>query len=89
MYIYAYNTFGTSTQIQGTDDQAQQYTGEHNNTNTDFESGIHGRWWPIWLVCRTKTGWWTMCWYQLLDGHEVVELWWYADCHVHIIDVLH
>ena len=47
-----------------------------------------GRWWPVWLVCRTKKGWWAVCWYQLLDGTCVVEIWWYSDVHVHLIDVV-
>ena len=44
------------------------------------------RWWPIWLICRTKGGWWAICWYQLIDGNSVVEFWWYADVHVHLLD---
>ena len=48
-----------------------------------------GRWWPVWLVCRTKGGWWTICWYQLLDGNWVVEFWWYADVHVHLLEAVH
>ena len=46
-----------------------------------------GRWWPIWLVGRTKTGWWTICWYQVLDGTWIIVFWWYADVHVHLLDV--
>ena len=23
-------------------------------------SSSSGRWWPVWLVCRTKTGWWCL-----------------------------
>ena len=45
-----------------------------------------GLWWPVWLVGRTKGGWWTICWYQLIDGACVVEFWWYADVHVHLLD---
>ena len=48
-----------------------------------------GRWWPVWLIGRTKTGWWTICWYQVLDGTRIVVLWWYADAHVHLLDVYH
>ena len=46
---------------------------------------LDGRWWPIWLLCRTKTGWWAMAWGQLLDAHP--SMWWYNDRHVHLLDV--
>ena len=46
-----------------------------------------GRWWPVWLIGRTKTGWWTICWYQVLDGTWIVVFWWYADVHVHLLDI--
>ena len=45
-----------------------------------------GLWWPVWLVARTKGGWWTICWFQLIDGGRVVEFWWYTDVHVHLLD---
>ena len=46
-----------------------------------------GRWWPVWLIGRTQSGWWTICWYQVLDGTWIVVFWWYADIHVHLLDV--
>ena len=46
-------------------------------------------WWPVWLVCRTKGGWWTICWYQILDGTWMAAFWWYADGHVHLVEPLH
>ena len=52
------------------------------------ETSSPGRWWPVWLVCRTKTGWWTTCWYQLVDGEWVTEFWWYKEAHVHLIEAL-
>ena len=51
-------------------------------------TGNTGRWWPVWLICRTKGGWWTISWDQLLDGDWVVEFWWYADVHVHLLDTV-
>ena len=51
-------------------------------------TGSTGSWWPVWLVCRTKGGWWTICWYQLLDGAWVVEFGWYVDVHVHHLDTV-
>ena len=55
----------------------------------DVQPQVGGRWWPVWLVGRTKTGWWTICWYQILDGTWRIVFWWYADVHVHLLDVLY
>ena len=46
----------------------------------------HGVWWPVWLAGKTKTGWWIICWYQVLDGTWIVSFWWYADEHIHLLD---
>ena len=61
-----------------------KYTGA-SHMETSFNASSEHQWWPVWLVCRTKTGWWTICWYQLIDGSELVEFWWYAEDHVHPI----
>ena len=66
-------------------DWAHNYEGKQDPQN-HYATGQAGRWWPVWLVCRTKKGWWTICWYQLLDGAWVVEFWWYDDIHIHLID---
>ena len=66
----------------------EEYSNQaHTYEGQVFDStGTTGRWWPVWIVCRTKGGWWCICWYQLLDGRWVVEFWWYADVHVHLMD---
>ena len=43
----------------------------------------------VWLVCRTKNGWWTICWYQMLDGSWRQSFWWYHDIFIHLLDVFH
>ena len=48
----------------------------------------NGRWWPVWLIVRTKKGRWTICWYQLLDGAWAVEFWWYHDTHIHLLEAV-
>ena len=55
----------------------------------DIQPQVGGRWWPVWLVGRTKTGWWTICYYQILDGTWRIVFWWYADVHVHLLDAMH
>ena len=71
--------------MQEYNNKAHKYEGQPEG-QVFHESVSTGRWWPVWLVCRTKKGWWTICWYQLLDGQWVVEFWWYADVHVHLMD---
>ena len=56
------------------------------NTRYSVRPDAGGVWWPIWLVGRTKTGWWAIRWYQALDGTWFVTFWWYADVHVHLLD---
>ena len=60
-----------------------RYTSEVNDSVVPANDG---RWWPVWLVGKTKGGWWTICWYQMLDGTWAVSFWWYADVHVHLVD---
>ena len=67
--------------------KAHRYEGKQEG-QTFHSTGRTGRWWPVCVVCRTKKGWWTICWYQLLDGSWVVEFWWYADIHVHLMDAI-
>ena len=67
------------------DNNAHKYEGQRDPVH-HHSTGTSGRWWPVWLVCRTRKGWWCICWYQLLDGTWVTEFWWYADVHVHLID---
>ena len=62
---------------------ALRYTQETDNSVTP---SIGGRWWPVWLVGKTETGWWTICWYQILDGTWIALFWWYADVHIHLLD---
>ena len=71
--------------MQEYNNKAHKYEGQPEG-QVLHESVSTGRWWPVWLVCRTKKGWWTICWYQLLDGTWVVEFWWYADVHMHLMD---
>ena len=66
---------------------------ESQNENTGSQIGFSTsgacRWWPVWLVCRTKGGWWSICWYQLIEGGWALECWWYADAHVHLVESIH
>jgi hypothetical protein len=72
----------------GQKDQEHRYSC-HLAAEGQFSTVPDGRWWPIWLLCRTKTGWWTICWYQLLEnGDWITSVWWYADIHVHLLDVV-
>ena len=71
--------------MQDYSNKAHKYGGQMEGS-LFYSTGNTGRWWPVWIVCRTKGGWWCICWYQLLDGTWVVEFWWYADVHVHLMD---
>ena len=55
----------------------------HKCTVEKYDSGTvacaTGQWWPVWLLARTRTGWWAVCWVQLRDGMEV---WWYHESHI-------
>ena len=67
-----------------------RYSAEYmdtTGTGSTMESTT-GRWWPVWLICRTKKGWWTVSWYQLLDGSWVLEFWWYSDTHIHLLEAV-
>ena len=72
------------------DEQGKAHRYQCSPSGKEFEAtSSPGRWWPVWLVCRTMTGWWTICWYQLIDGEWVIEFWWYHEVHVHLIDARH
>ena len=71
------------------DDNSAYHQYENTGSQTGFSASNAFRWWPIWLVCRTKGGWWSICWYQLIDGDWAVECWWYADAHVHLVESIH
>ena len=73
---------------RGQKEQEHKYN-SHLAAEGQFCTVTDGRWWPIWLLCRTKKGWWTICWYQLLEcGDWTLAVWWYDDRHVHLLDVI-
>ena len=73
---------------RGQKEQEHKYN-SHLAAEGQFCTVTDGRWWPIWLLCRTKKGWWTICWYQLLEcGEWLQAVWWYDDRHVHLLDVI-
>ena len=75
------------TMCRQADDKMEHWYEGVPGVQAMHSSGLgKGLWWPVWLVTRTKGGWWTICWYQLMDGGRVVDFWWYADVHVHLLD---
>ena len=77
----------TQTMCRQADDKMEHWYEGVPGGQAMHSSGLGtGLWWPVWLVARTKGGWWTICWYQLMDGGRVVDFWWYMDAHVHLLD---
>jgi hypothetical protein len=74
---------------RGPDPGGQTEKGHKYNSHLNTEGRgctvTDGRWCPIWLLCRTKTGWWAICWEQLPEAHP--SMCWYDDRHVHLLDV--